>query len=208
MHMSNFYLDILKDRLYTFKSDSVERRAAQTVIYEILQALSVIIAPILVFTSEEIWQYMPKKKKSAESIYLNEWPSLNESLTDDKLMNEWQILMDIRECVLKALEEKRAEGSIGNALEAKVLLFSQDDGVCGLLEKYKKDLKALFIVSQVAFSKSEAADNCIQCEKVKLYVKVDRADGKKCPRCWNYSTEIGKDKEHPMLCPRCLKAIA
>lgn len=194
--MSAFYLDILKDRLYTFKSDSPERRAAQWVLYNIADSLIKLIAPILSFTAEEAWQHLPFKK--TESVFLDRMPDIEESFIDEEIQLKWEKLIEIRDEVNKALEIKRQEKFIGNSLEAKVIL-SVNPELKKFLTPYNDFLPTLFIVSQVKL-------NDLESQETEFTVTIDKAEGQKCQRCWNYSPLVGK-LEIPDLCPRCYHVI-
>jgi len=206
--LSSFYLDILKDRLYTFGRASRDRRSAQSSLYEILLILEKVIAPILVFTAEEAWRNT-KVKEKAESVHISSWPEPDEKLIDLKLEEKWDNLIDIRMFILKAIEAKRMEGKIGSSLEARVELAVKDNGIYSFLDGYKKDLPAILIVSEVeltraqdvppGFSKHEGIPG--------LGISVGKASGQKCNRCWNYSTTVGKSDDHPGLCGRCVSVV-
>ncbi|MGE5473638.1 MAG: isoleucine--tRNA ligase [Ignavibacteriales bacterium] len=203
--MSNFYLDIIKDRLYTSKADSVERRSAQTAMYEILDALVRMLTPMLAFTTEEIWQYMPHRKShDKESILLNEWPTVNEKYIDEKLEEKWNKILDIRSDVSKALEVARTEKVIGHSLNAKVTLYADEKNLA-FLSGIKDDLVTIFIVSAVELAKGSAG--LAKGELTGLEIKVESAHGDKCERCWMYSESVGKDAEHPTLCGRCSSVV-
>ena len=199
--MSSFYLDILKDRLYTNATYSLNRRSAQTVIWEILDAFTSLIAPILPFTSEEVYDSMYEGITSddkAESVHLRLFPKQEELHIDEPLLTEWEKIREVREPVLKALEEARQRGMIGNSLEAKVMLQASG-GTAELLQRHRADLRYIFIVSQVELNQAEANGE--------LKIAISKADGQKCGRCWNYSVEIGKDQGFPTLCERCIPAV-
>jgi len=193
IQMSSFYFDILKDRLYTQGKDSLERRSAQTVLHEILLVLVKIMAPILSYTTEEVWKYLPGEKEG--SVHLSDWPEVNKRFLNKELEERWEKLISIREKVLASLEETRREKSIGNSLGAEVEIYCEKE--YQFLKRYEKDLPALFIVSGVRLEKKGA----------EIAVKVGKAPGEKCSRCWNYSIEVGRSKEHPTLCPRCIRVI-
>jgi isoleucyl-tRNA synthetase len=192
MDISSFYLDILKDRLYTFAQDSKLRRSAQTVLFKILDILVRELAPLIPFTAEEIWGCF----KGEGSVHLSDWPEVDEALIDLELEDRWFRLRGLREEVLKALEEKRIAKVIGGSLEAKISLYIKEDLEYNFLIRYLKDLPAIFIVSQVELKKAE-----------ERRIGVTKADGKKCSRCWNWSTFVGQDKLHPMLCKRCREVV-
>lgn len=199
--MSNFYLDIIKDRLYTEKLNSIERRAAQTTMYEILQALVRILAPMTCFTAEEIWKFMPHKdNEKLDSVMLSYYPEINEKYNNKELEEKWNKIIKIKELVSKKLEEARSEKVIGHSLNAKVTLYAENDEYEFLLEN-KELLMTVFIVSGLEIEKNERKN------EEKIGVKVEVADGKKCERCWMYSTTVGEDKENPNICHRCSEAL-
>jgi isoleucyl-tRNA synthetase len=199
--MSAFYLDILKDRLYTHATHSPARRSAQTALWEILSAFTRLLAPILSFTSEEIYSAMyegHQAENHAESVHLLFFPKYECKRDEASLVAEWEKLREVRESVLKSLEGIRQTGTIGNSLEAKVLIRASA-GIADLLHRHESDLRYLFIVSQVAVQ----ADPDL---KEGLQIEVAKADGRKCERCWNYSIQTGADAGYPSLCERCIPA--
>ena len=197
--MSNFYLDIIKDRLYCEKEDSEVRRAAQTAMYRILSAVARLAAPIISFTAEEIWTYMPHTSTDdKESIFLNQMPEKSGIEFSDEFVSKWEFIYSTRETVNKVLEEKRNEKLIGKSLEANIIIH------CGesLYEKYNaltEELKDILIVSGVSASK-DGNDEVPEIEVIK-------AEGEKCERCWSYSNTVGSDSEHPTLCARCAAVV-
>ncbi|MDI6840577.1 MAG: isoleucine--tRNA ligase [bacterium] len=201
--LSKFYLDILKDRLYTYGLSSIERRAAQTVLYEILDTLVRLIAPILPFTAEEVWQSKIKNRKECEkSVHLSLMPKPNEALLNNELSLKWDELNSVRDEVLLALELARKDKFIGNSLEASVVIWTQDKRLRELLKKELHQLPSIFIVSQVSISQVKG-----MLKGKKVDVKIQRAAGKKCERCWIFSQEIGKNMDYPTLCPKCIGVI-
>lgn len=203
--MSAFYLDVLKDRLYTFLPDSRERRSTQTALQEILMVLTKIIAPVLCFTAEEIWQTVPESYRDAESVHLTAWPEIKQGYIDQALDEKWTMLINVRDEVLRALETMRNDKLIGNSLEAKVELHAKGK-LLEMLEAEAVKLPMLFIVSQATVLKAqeEPPPGFIEAAGIKdLAIKVSKASGVKCERCWNYNDEVGKDSEHSTLCPRC-----
>lgn len=203
--LSNFYLDVLKDRLYVEKKDSISRRAAQTTIYIILDSLVRLLGPILAFTSDEIWHYMPHKKTdNTEHVLFNEMSKGIALKLDDKFINVWDRLEGIREDVTKALEIARKEKIIGSPLDAKVELHCEDE-LYDFIKPLSDSLKEIFIVSQVEIIN----DNNGECkgEIIKgLSVNVLHASGEKCERCWTYSETVLKNEEK--ICERCAKIVA
>lgn len=207
--MSNFYLDIIKDRLYTSKADSKERRAAQTVMYEILQALVRMLTPVLAFTTEEIWQFMPHRAgDDIESIQLNSWPEVNEKYIDTALAEKWDRILALRSDVSKALEVSRANKIIGHSLNAKVTIFA-DGAHYDFVKSIEADLVTIFIISDVELKKLQEAPSEVQNgeEMPGIKIAVEQAPGEKCERCWMYSEYVGKDEKHPTLCRRCSEVI-
>lgn len=206
MDMSSFYLDILKDRLYTCKADAQERRAAQVVLYNILTSLTKMVAPILSFTAEEIWQHIPGKREV--SVFLSDFPEVNPDFLNIELEQRWEVLRNIRDEVNKALELKRQEKFIGNALEAKVVLHV-DEEIKKILDEYKKFLPTLFIVSSVDVSSySEAIENAYKSTELNDFaIIIEGAEGDKCQRCWNRRVSVGTYVDHPELCKPCYEVI-
>ena len=206
VELSAFYFDIVKDRLYTYAPASAARRAAQTAIWRIGEALVRLLAPILSFTSEEVWQYLPKVENRSASVHLEKFPTIEDVLGGGKLEHaaqseDWKTLRGIREQVLKSLEEARNQKLIGKALEAKIALTASDP-VYSVLDRYREQLRYLFIVSQVSLQKGAPGNGSSG-----VSVHVDKADGRKCDRCWNYSTRVGEDHSYPTICERCSAAI-
>ncbi len=205
--LSAFYFDILKDRLYTFAPRSAGRRSAQTAVYRIADALVRLLAPVLVFTAEEIWKHMPRRPGEPESVHMALFPKAEElhaGLSEGRGA-DWNTLLSVRAEVLKALEQARNSKLIGGSLEARVVLGA-DGELAALLSRYTAWLPALFIVSQVALSRdglAGAAPTALH----GLSVKVERADGTKCERCWNYSVRVGESSTHPTVCERCVAAL-
>jgi len=205
--LSAFYLDVLKDRLYTSPAASPERRNAQTVMYAVLDALVRLMAPILPFTAEEIWRYMPAVKEKEASIHLALYPAVNPQWMDPALAEQWQTLLAIRGEVTRALEEARAQKQIGHPLDARVLI-SAGDALYRLLLSYQEDLKPLFIVSQVVLLESRPLSPAYVSQEIAgLSIQISPAEGSKCERCWVYDPGVGAHPEHVTLCPRCLAAI-
>ncbi|PIQ88291.1 MAG: isoleucine--tRNA ligase [Candidatus Omnitrophica bacterium CG11_big_fil_rev_8_21_14_0_20_42_13] len=195
--LSSFYLDILKDRLYTFRHDSLERRSAQTVLSQALVVLTKIIAPIFSFTSEELWQNFKEKiPDESGSVHLSCWPKAKEEYINNALEDEFARILNLRNMVLKILEEKRINGTIKSSLEAKVTIGFDSQEEYDFFRKYSGDLAAIFITSQVYIEKS-----------AKFYISADRAQGDKCSRCWTFREDIKRDSEGNLICGRCIEAI-
>ncbi len=201
--MSSFYLDIIKDRLYVEAPDSNIRRSAQTVLYETLTVLSRMLAPILTFTSEEVYMNTPVSGKRFKTIQLEQWPPYDEQYIDGLLESKWQKLLELREDVLKALENSRNEKLIGNSLDARVIVEVKNEGLLEILNGYPEEfISDLFIVSQAAFGPGEASY-----EGRLANVTVKKANGDKCSRCWKYSPLTGSNSRYPDICPRCASVL-
>lgn len=207
--LSALYLDILKDRLYTFRQDSIERRAAQWTLWQILLNLCRLMAPILSFTAEEVWQYLPPTAHGSESVHLEKLPSVENGHLDPDLAARWEKLLAVREQVARVLEQARKEGQIGSSLEAQVKLYARG-GLLDFLKKYLQDLPMIFIVSDVTLTESsEGNSDVVWSQAVEgLGVQIAPAPGKKCERCWNYRPAVGRFPNHPTLCDRCVRVIS
>jgi isoleucyl-tRNA synthetase len=202
VELSAFYLDILKDRLYTFPTGSPGRRSAQTALYEILDKMTRVMAPILAFTADDVWRFVPGK---TGSVHLASFPPVEREALDDELAARWGKLRELRKLVTKAAEESRAAKVIGHSLDAKIILHA-DSRWEDFLSPYFAELPFLFIVSQVDMTESEGGkftDPALP----GIGVDVTKAEGEKCQRCWNYSTSLGRDAAHPGVCPRCLEHL-
>jgi isoleucyl-tRNA synthetase len=207
--LSAFYYDVLKDRLYTKAPKNKSRRSGQTAVWRITSAMVRLAAPILVFTAEEIWKYLPKAADEPDSVHIALFPEEQELRTGiaPAKANIWELLGKVRGEVLKALEIARNEKKLINSgLEAKVLL-NADLELKAKLKHYLPQLPALFIVSQVELINAGSGDYKSEVLP-NLEVTVQRADGKKCERCWNYSTHVGENSRYPTICERCSEAIA
>jgi isoleucyl-tRNA synthetase len=201
--LSAFYFDVLKDRLYTFTANSRGRRSAQTAMLKIAEALVRLLAPITSFTSDEVWQHLPRTQGRADSVHLTSFPSAGEILGegtlaegDEKFTRDWTTLRSIRDEVLKKLEEARANNLIGGGLEAQVHLTAADPAY-SVLSRYAEQLRYLFIVSAVSLTAGTGNGSS------GVKVDVRKAEGQKCERCWNYSTHVGEDAIYPTVCERC-----
>jgi isoleucyl-tRNA synthetase len=207
--LSAFYFDVLKDRLYTFAPANPVRRSAQTAVWRIAHALVRLMAPILVFTAEEVWKHLPKHPGDPESVHMALFPSpaeLGAPLGDGRGAN-WERLAQVRGAVLKELEKARNEKRINGSLEAKVVLRAKTK-TGKLLAEYASWLPAIFIVSQVELQPAgPAAGDGAGAAGEDFSVQVERAEGSKCERCWNYSTQVGAFTEYPTVCERCAAAL-
>jgi isoleucyl-tRNA synthetase len=201
--LSAFYFDVLKDRLYISAPKSQGRRSAQTAIWRIGEALVRVLAPIMSFTCEEIWTYLPRVAERTESVHVATFPMIAEILGDapipatgSKADEEWTSLRAVRDEVLKTLEEARNKKLIGTGLEAQVAITASDP-VYSLLQRYSGELRYLFIVSSVTLAQGSGNGTG------GVHVEVKKAEGAKCNRCWNYSTRVGEDTRYPTVCERC-----
>ncbi|HXX71853.1 MAG TPA: isoleucine--tRNA ligase [Candidatus Acidoferrum sp.] len=205
--LSAFYFDVLKDRLYTFAPRHRGRRSAQTAVYHISRALVRLVAPILAFTSEEVWKYLPGLASASTSIHMAHFPGAEhfENAFDEVRSKNWDRLLEVRQEVLKVLESLRAEKKISANLEARVTLQAGGE-MARLLNRYAKFLPEFFIVSQVEIETLGTAGASVHPSG--LQIRAGKAQGSKCERCWNYSTHVGESADFPTLCERCLAALA
>ncbi|HEX3741420.1 MAG TPA: isoleucine--tRNA ligase [Terriglobales bacterium] len=205
--LSAFYLDVVKDRLYTYAPKSRGRRSAQTALWRIGEAMTRLLAPILSFTCDEVWQYLPKMESRPASVHLAKFPEAKDVLgegvpaEDPRQQEDWAQLLTVRNQVLKSLEEARNQKQIGKSLEAQVKVTASDPAY-SVLERYKPDLRYAFIVSQVDLERGPSRNGTGH-----LKVEVAKAAGKECERCWNYSTRVGEDPKYPTLCERCTPVV-
>ncbi|MBI4572811.1 MAG: isoleucine--tRNA ligase [candidate division NC10 bacterium] len=198
--LSAFYLDVLKDRVYTSGAGSPLRRSAQTAMYEILVSLVKLMAPALSFTAEEVWRYIPMPDKPA-SVHLTEFPEIQADLLNEGLAQEWERLVKIREEMLKALEAARKDRRIGSAQEAAVEVEAGGEEY-EFLAGRREWLETISIVSRLTVRQAEG-----RAEEAGLTVRVDRAPGAKCQRCWNYRESVSVSAAHPALCDRCVGVL-
>jgi isoleucyl-tRNA synthetase len=206
--LSALYLDILKDRLYTSPAQSAARRSAQTVLHMLLDALCRLMAPILPFTAEEIWQHLPASRTRPASVHLALLPEPDHALTDEALAERWEKLLRVRAEVTRALEDARTQKLIGHALDAEVIL-SAPDGLYAELEPYGRDLRSFFIVSAARLLKDADLQEAVESAEIKgLKIRVQPAASPKCERCWVHESSVGESPEHPAICRRCRDALA
>lgn len=190
--LSARYFDIIKDRLYILAPRSLERRSTQTALYRITDTLCRLLSPLLAFTSDEAWENLPGQ--TLESVHMAEFPKAAGAI-DEKLAANWERLFEIRDDVLKALETARGEKVIGSSLEAKLILSADKETTLFLVD-YFTQLRYLFIVSQVEVHEADG-----------FCVRIEKADGGKCERCWNYSIRVGEFEKYPTVCERCAEAL-
>ncbi|MDR4937242.1 isoleucine--tRNA ligase [Rossellomorea marisflavi] len=200
LDLSSFYLDFAKDILYIESADQHDRRAIQTVLYECLVSLTKLMSPILAHTADEVWVHIPGV--DGESVQLTDMPEVQSFDGAEELKQKWNAFLDVRDDVLKALEEARNEKVIGKSLTAKVTLYV-DEKTEALLSSIKEDLKQLFIVSafEIGGRTSEALSLGANS------IVVEKAEGETCERCWTVSPHVGEDQDHPTLCPRCAAVV-
>ena len=208
VELSAFYFDILKDRLYTSAPNSSKRRSAQTAMHRIASSLVRMLAPVLAYTSEEIWKYLPRRADEPESVHLALFPKPAEcrKYPDEALDARWNELVRVRNAVLLALEQARNAKTINGGLEARVEL-SAEGTLAELLGEYASWFPSLFIVSQVELVDKHAPDAIRSEDLPGLAVTVRRANGTKCERCWNYSTRVGESADYPTVCERCVASL-
>ncbi len=204
VEVSAFYLDVLKDRLYTWAPDSRGRRAAQTVLYTLLRGLLTLFAPILSFTCEEAWQHLPGEKE--ESVFLSDWPAIDPQWRNEERAQDFQTLLRVRDLALTALEHARKEQKlIQDRLEAELRIHAPAD-VRAVLEKYEPYLTEFLIVSGVVLQ-DETPDGDTVFESDGITVQVVKKAGQKCARCWMWHEQVGQHPEYPDLCPKCVAAL-
>ncbi|MCM2268062.1 MAG: isoleucine--tRNA ligase [Elusimicrobiales bacterium] len=201
LDLSAFYLDSLKDRLYTFSPDAPERRSAQTVLHDILTAVMKMTAPVLSFTAEEAWLTARAEIDPSleESVFLSDYPRFPAAWADPALLARWEKLMGVREVVTKAIEEQRQAGVVGSSLEAAVVLRTSKPELKTFLDSAQASWTQVLIVSEVTVHLDAAAPE--------LEVKVSKAAGAKCPRCWQWRKDLGADPRHAEVCGRCAGAL-
>ncbi|MCM8819560.1 MAG: class I tRNA ligase family protein, partial [Candidatus Omnitrophica bacterium] len=193
LELSSFYLDILKDRLYTFSPNSAERRSAQFVLFTILITLLKLIAPILSFTAEEAYSSLKNYKNKKESIFLETFEDFPVEYENSALLEKWEKILKLRQAVLLEIEKLREKKVIGSSLEAKVILEFDDE--YEFFRGLDDILREIFIVSSVSIQSGDSK------------IIVERIKGEKCLRCWNYRDDVGKDKDYPFICNRCINAL-
>ncbi len=202
--LSKLYIDITKDRVYTEKADSVARRSAQTAMYFVLSGLIRLLAPVLAFSAEEMWQAIPHKSEDKTlSVYLNDMPAYDEKLAYADIRERWDALLEMRDDVMKALELARAEKLVGKSLEAKITVYTENKDKMAILESFGEELSTVFIVSGVTLVNGVAAEGAHTEEGSDLSVLVACADGCKCDRCWSYSEQGINTEDGGFLCERC-----
>lgn len=207
LDLSSFYLDILKDRLYTFPPESIERRSAQTVMHIIVDSMARLMAPILSFTAEEVWQFMPDRTQKEASVHLTSLPVVNTAWLNAELAEKWDRILDLRGEVTKALEEARAKKLIGHSLDAAVTIYPNQE-LYDALYPYLNDLRSVLIVSRASLVQAEQPAGAFKSSDVDgLSILVEPAAVEKCERCWIHDPSVGTSTEHPSICSRCKDAL-
>lgn len=209
--MSSFYLDILKDRLYTAKKDGFERRSSQTALFYIVRNLVKILAPILPFTCEEAWQSRVIEKNIAH-VHVADWPGEYPELVNDALIQRWRTMMHFRDHVNGVLESQRAAGVMGSSLEARVTIARPTDEFKTFLSSFSNTLEFMFIVSKVVITDEDIPSGIVYTGEngtgALCAITVSKASGVKCERCWIWSDAIGDNAAHPTICPKCCEALS
>jgi isoleucyl-tRNA synthetase len=203
-HLGAFYLDILKDRLYTAGQHSRPRRAAQNVLFHITHTLLRLFSPILSFTADDAWPHLPDRPK--ESIFMQTWHELPPIADAPALLEHWGQVLTLRADVSKELEQLRVVGKIGSALAAEVELYVAGTAMGSAITRIGADLRFVFITSAVHVRQGTHAD-AVQSRIAGVGIRVVRSDGMKCERCWHYRHDLGDDPEHPQLCGRCVSNL-
>nr|MDU2066319.1 class I tRNA ligase family protein [Sporomusaceae bacterium] len=205
--LSSIYLDILKDRLYAEGKTSVQRRAAQTAMYEIMVSLLTMLAPVLSFTAEEVWRYVPKTEDMPESIQMTTWPTAKPEYIDNALAEKWDAILALRSEITKGLEAARRAKTIGHSLDAAITIYAKGDAY-KVLESCGADLAGILIVSKVSVEEGDTTDEAaFVSAEADLKMVVAAATGEKCERCWIYSDSVGESADHPTLCSRCASVV-
>jgi isoleucyl-tRNA synthetase len=206
LDLSSFYLDIIKDRLYVSAQDSPARRSAQTAMHEILAVLVRLMAPVLCFTADEIWRFMPDAEHTL-SVHMDLFVPVKEQYKDPDLASRWEEIIKVRREVTKALEIARKEKQIGHSLDARVILGLPED-LRKRIDPYREQLPSLFIVSAVQLVPSAEVEGGFESEELdSVKIKVTASTAPKCERCWVRDPTVGEDDAHPLICDRCLQAI-
>ncbi|MCQ2789918.1 MAG: class I tRNA ligase family protein, partial [bacterium] len=205
--LSSFYLDIVKDRLYTAGKKSLSRRACQTVLYETCQALVKILAPVMPHQAEDIWQNTPEcQRNGLDSILLADWPQVKPEWTNNELEEKFATILKTREVVTKAIEPLRAEKKVGSSLEVAVYI-NADDATKNILKEEEKELCNIFITSQAYVSEEKPQNVLNELKEDNYTIWITKAEGEKCERCWKYRT-LGEHEGHETICSECFEAIS
>jgi len=200
-------MDILKDRLYASPPDSLERRSAQTAMCAVLDVLVSALAPILVYTVQDVWSEAGVYLGGGESPHLRQWQDTRRDWFDSELEERWERLIAVREEVAREIERLRKAGEVGSSLEARVALYSEDAELRALLQRYASQLPEIFIVSEVTLEDAEPQGAVKGAELQALSLLVDRSTHPKCQRCWNLRADVGANADYPDVCGRCASVM-
>jgi len=202
--LGNFYLDIIKDRIYTTQVNSIARRSSQTALYYIAESFVRWIAPILSFTADEIWQHLPGKRP--DSVFLDDWYTQFPKLADSD-NNAWQKIIAVRDESSKVLERLRSDGLIGSSLDAEVSIYCNNE-ISNALASLDDELRFVLITSDArVFNIDEKPDDAKQTELEDVWVLATVSEHEKCIRCWHHREDVGNDQNHPQLCLRCVDNV-
>jgi len=204
--LSALYLDIIKDRLYASRPDDHGRRASQTVLYRITDGILRLMAPVLVFTASEAWEFLPASPDREEDVVFADFPEPDDAILAEDLAERWDRLLELRSAFTRALEMARAEKRIGHPLEARVVVEcegSEGEFIAANLEM----IRSLIIVSELEVGSVSGAGVWTSDEIKGLKIQVEEAAGGKCERCWTRSATVGEDSSHPGICRRCLEVV-
>lgn len=203
--LSSFYLDIVKDRLYTSGKKSLSRKACQTVLYEALSVIVRTLVPVTPHLAEDIWQYIEECQKDKESVLLTDWPVVKEQFVNQEINDRWEKILSVRDLVTRAIETVRVEKIVGSSLETAVYITAPEE-IKAILKQNENDLSNLFITSQAFITEEKPEEILSVLEEGEYKIYVTRALGEKCERCWKYR-ELGTDSEHPTICSDCAEAV-
>ncbi|MBC7327236.1 isoleucine--tRNA ligase [bacterium] len=204
--LSAFYLDVLKDRLYIYPAGSKERLSAQTALFHIAKTLTIIFAPIIPHTAEEVFQHLPQWEGKPESVHLSDWPEPDSSLIDEKLEEKWEKVLALRRKIYKKIEEERSKGVIANPLEASVEVYLPEEYL-SILDQLDSRLSDILITSNAEYHPIEEGAELDNSQVEDIKVVVRKAKGRKCARCWQIKESVGEDAEYPDLCERCASIL-
>ena len=205
--LSSIYLDVMKDTMYAESKNNVARRSAQTAMYEILKTLVAMVSPVLSFTAEEVWKYMPKEEGMPESVMLQDWPQGHPEHFNQELADKWNQLLDLRTSVQKALELARQDKTIGHPLDASVTVYAEGAAFDALNALGEEGLAKLVIVSEAHIVNGAAPAEAVKDEETGVATVVVASNLEKCERCWIHRDTVGQDSEHPTLCDRCADVV-
>jgi len=202
--LSALYLDVLKDRLYTKRAASTMRRSGQTAMFIILDSMTRLLAPILTFTSEEVWSSMPSWSDKEASVHLTQFPQVSDKYLNAELGERWKAMIDAKSEIAKAVEQARKEKVIGHSLDARITIAAPQK-LRELISSHLEDMRSLLIVSQLQVAEEKDIAAPFKSEEIEgLTVAVEKARGGQCERCWIYEESVGADAKHPTVCARCL----